>query len=58
MQTNKEGSTREDLSRRACDAERARDDALLKLDAAHNEQRRQDIACVSLWNLRFGPVAV
>ena len=44
VQSTKDGSTRDELNRRACDAERLRDEALIKLDAIQNDMRRADIA--------------
>ena len=38
--TSKESGSLEELTRRACDAERRRDDAMIRLEAAEQQYKR------------------
>ena len=43
---HKEKSTLDELSRRACEAERTRDEAIVKMDAMQNEMKRMGMTLV------------
>ena len=45
--TQKECGNLDELTRRACDAERRRDDALIRLDAAEQQYKRLTMTSVS-----------
>ncbi len=47
VQGSKEAVAYEDLNRRACNAERSRDEALVKLDSTLNELRRTQMKYVN-----------
>lgn len=48
IQGHKDKTSYDDLNRRACDAERTRDEALVKMDAVQNEMKRMDMTYVEL----------